>query len=55
MYRDFSAKSKQNMLNLVSQVENEKWSNFTDWVGDRWLDFQSWIGKLDIKNYINIL
>ena len=53
MYRDFSAKSKQNMLNLVSQVENEKWSDFTDWVGDRWLDFQDWIGKLNIKNYIN--
>ena len=53
MYRDFSAKSKQNILNLVSQVENEKWSDFTDWVGDRWLDFQSWIGKLNIKNYIN--
>lgn len=53
MYRDFSAKSKQNMLSLVSQVENEKLSNFTDWVGDRWLDFESWIGKLNIKNYIN--
>ena len=53
MYRDFSTKSKQNLLNLVSQVENEKWSDFTDWVGDRWLDFQSWIGKLNIRNYIN--
>lgn len=53
MYRDFSAKSKQNVLSLVSQVESEKLSNFTDWVGDRWLDFETWIGKLNIKNYIN--
>lgn len=53
MYRDFSESSKQKMLSLVSEVENEKLCDFTDWVGDRWLDFQSWIGKLNIKNYIN--
>ena len=53
MYRDFSAKSRQNLFNLVSQVENEKKSDFTDWFGDRWYDFESWIGKLNIKNYIN--
>lgn len=53
MRRDFSEESKQKMLSLVSQVENEKWGNFTDWIGDRWYDFESWIGILDIKNYIN--
>ena len=53
MYRDFSEKSKQNILNLVNEVENEKWCDFTDWVGDRWYDFESWIGTLNIKNYIN--
>lgn len=53
MFRDFSDSSKQQLLNLVSEVENEKKSDFTDWVGDRWYDFETWIGKLDIKNYIN--
>ena len=53
MYRDFSEKSKQNLLSLVNEVENEKWCDFTDWVGDRWYDFESWIGTLNIKNYIN--
>ena len=53
VYRDFSDASKQKMLGLVTQVENEKWGNFTDWVGDRWYDFESWIGTLNIKNYIN--
>lgn len=53
MYRDFSDKSKNELLGLVSEVENEKISNFTDWVGDRWYDFESWIGKLNIKNYLN--
>lgn len=53
MYRDFSEKSKNELMGLVSQVENEKISNFTDWVGDRWYDFESWIGKLNIKNYLN--
>lgn len=53
MYRDFSDKSKNELLGLVSEVENAKLSDFTDWVGDRWYDFESWIGKLNIKNYIN--
>lgn len=53
MYRDFSEKSKQQLLQLVAQVENEKICNFTDLVGDKWLDFQDWIGILDIKKYIN--
>lgn len=53
MYRDFSEKSRNELLGLVSQVESEKMSNFTDWVGDRWYDFESWIGKLNIKNYLN--
>lgn len=53
MYRNFSEKSRHKLLELVSQIENEKLSNFTDWVGDRWYDFESWIGKLNIKNYLN--
>lgn len=53
VYRDFSENSRQKMLGLVAQVENEKWGDFTDWVGDRWYDFESWIGTLNIRNYIN--
>lgn len=53
MYRDFSEKSKQNILNFVSQVENEKFSDFTGWIGDRWYDFETWIGTLNIKQYLN--
>ena len=53
MYRDFSDASKQRLLGLVKEVEDEKWSDFTDWIGDRWLDFQGWIGHLNIKNYID--
>lgn len=51
MYRDFSEKSKQNLIGLTNEVENEKLSNFTDWIGDRWYDFESWIGLLNIRNY----
>lgn len=46
MKRDFSANARQELLSLVAQVENEKWCDFTDWVGDRWYDFEAWIGKL---------
>ena len=52
MNRDFSESSKNNLLGLVSDVESEKWCDFTDWVGDRWFDFESWIGILNIKNYV---
>lgn len=53
MRRDFSESSKQRLLSLVSEVENEKWSDFTDWIGDRWYDFEAWIGMLNIRNYLN--
>ncbi|MGN0026795.1 MAG: hypothetical protein ACI33I_07330 [Clostridium sp.] len=53
MLRDFSDSSKKNLLNLVSEVENEKLSDFTDWIGDRWYDFGEWVGSLNIKNYID--
>lgn len=53
MKRDFSEAARQELFSLVSQVENEKWCDFTDWVGDRWYDFEEWIGSLDIKNYID--
>lgn len=53
MYRDFSDASKQRILGLVSEVENDKLCDLTDWIGDRWYDFESWIGRLNIRNYIN--
>ncbi len=53
MLRDFSETSKNRLLSYVSQVENGKLCDFTDWIGDRWYDLESWIGTLNIKNYIN--
>lgn len=53
MERDFSEASKQRLIQLVAEVENDKWVGFTDWVGDRWYDFESWIGQLDVKKYID--
>lgn len=53
MNRDFSESSKQKLIELVEQVENEKWCDFTDWIGDRWYDFMSLVGELNIKNYID--
>ncbi len=53
MYRDFSENSYNTLLQMVSDVENEKLHDLTDWFGDRWYDFQSWIGVLNIKNYID--
>lgn len=53
MKRDFSETSKQELMSLVSQVENEQLCDFTDWFGDRWYDFEAWIGTLGIQQYIN--
>ena len=35
------------------KLENEKWCDFTDWVGDRWTDFEAWAGFLDVKKYVD--
>ena len=51
--RDFSDDSKQKMLQMVEQVESEKWCNLTDWIGDRWYDFETVIGNLNIRRYID--
>ena len=51
--RDFTENSRQELLKMVKEVEDEKYTDFTDWVGDRWLDFEKWIGQLDINKYIN--
>ncbi len=53
MKRDFTETSYRNLLSLVKQVEDDKWCDFTDWIGDRWTDFEAWIGDLDIRDYIN--
>ena len=37
----------------MDEVENEKWCDFTDWVGDRWTDFEAWAGFLDVKKYVD--
>lgn len=49
MVRDFTDRAKKELLSLVSETENEKMCDFTDWIGDRWYDFEEWIGLLNIK------
>lgn len=53
MLRDFTDSSKNNLLNLVSEVENEQLSDLTGWIGDWWYDFGEWVESLNIKNYID--
>lgn len=53
MLRDFSDKSRVQLISLVNEVENGKSSNFTDWIADRWVDFLSWIGQLNTKGSLN--
>lgn len=55
MQRDFSQSALEQLLALVDQVESEKWSNVTDWIGDRFLGLEEWLGKLDVKKYANNL
>lgn len=53
MLRDFSDKSRVQLISLVNEVENGKSGNFTDWIADRWVDFLSWIGQLNTKGSLN--
>ena len=49
MIRDFSDRAKQELTAMISQIENEKLCDFTDWIGDRWYDFEEWIGVLHLE------
>ena len=53
MKRDFSEAYKQKLIQMIRQNENEKWCDFTDWLGDRLLDFSDWIGLLDLYGSIS--
>lgn len=53
MLRDFSESARQELLSLVSQVEDEQWCGVTDWLGDCWLGFEDWLGNLDINKYLD--
>lgn len=53
MKRDFSSTAKEDLINTIKQVEDEKICNFTDWFGDRWYDFEDLIGVLDAKKSID--
>lgn len=53
MKRDFSDSAYNELIQLVNEVENEKWCDFTDWIGDGWYGFQEWIGLLNISRYID--
>ena len=53
MLRDFSETSKEKLLNMVWQVENDEICFFTDWIGDRWCDYEDWLTDLGLVGYIN--
>jgi len=53
MIRDFTEESKNTLLGLVDEVEEEKWCDFTDWCGDRLLGLEAYVGNLDVKKYVD--
>lgn len=53
MIRDFSDENYNNLIEIVKQVESEKWSDFTDWFGDRWYDLMTLTGVLNIQNSLD--
>lgn len=55
MLRDFTEASYNSLVRLTQEVEDEKWCDFTDYLGDRALDAEAWIGCLDINHYLNDL
>lgn len=47
--RDFSDEMRAELLNLVSEVEDEAFWDFTKW--DIWYRVEDWCGRLNIENY----
>lgn len=50
MRRDFTDSAKKELLRLVREVEDEKWCDVTDWIGDRFYDLQDWMGLLKLND-----
>lgn len=55
MERDFTEQSKQKLLALVKEVEDEQWCSATDAIGDFWYGVESFFGALNIKKYLDNL
>lgn len=53
MIRDFSQKAKDELLKIVTDVQNDGQFSVWDWFGDRLMDFQSYFGKLNIRHYLD--
>lgn len=53
MSRDFTAAAQQELLQLVREVESEKWCDITDWVGDRFIGLRQLVGELNIDRYLS--
>ena len=56
MTRDFSEQQKQNLLNMVKEVQPDNFfQGLGDWFGDKGLCFSHLIGNLNINKYLNDL
>lgn len=51
MKRDFSDSAREELLELVRQVEKERKWGFLDQIGDVWKEFKVHIGWLRIDKY----
>lgn len=51
MFRDFSETSKQQTLQLVSEVEKD--NNIFDMQSNRWNDYNIWMNKLSLNQCVN--
>lgn len=49
MIRDFTDEAKQELLALVRETEEEKWCDFTDWLGDTWYNIEEKSGILRLE------
>lgn len=53
MKRDFSDSAREELLELVRQVEKERKWGFLDQIGDVWKEFKVHIGWLRIDKYLD--
>lgn len=49
--RDFSDEMRTTLLNLVEEVENEEYWDFSKW--DMWYRLEDWCGRLNVEHYKN--
>jgi hypothetical protein len=49
--REFSEESKEELYQIIDDINDRQWCGFTDWMGDLGWELNGWIETLELEEY----